>query len=353
MPLARSLTRRATLAQGAGLAVAVSLLPRTGRAQAATLNIFNWDTYVAPDTISGFEAATGIRVRYDLFASNDELFAKLRAGNPGYDVIFPSNNYAARMAEAGLLLPLDHTRIPNIANLEPEFMEVEFDPGRRFSLPYFWGTVGIGYRMSRVDRPHSWATLFTEDTHAGRIALLTETDTLYAALRYLGLSINTTNPAEIDAAADLVIAAKPRIRTFAPDTGQDLLIAGEVDLCLEYNGDILQVMDEDDDLNYVVPDEGTGRWEDTMCVPVGAQNPEAAHDFIDYIYQPEVHAAIAEYIRYALPNRAAKALIPEADRLNEAIYPPADVMARSEVARYMGTEIETLFQAAMTRILAA
>jgi spermidine/putrescine transport system substrate-binding protein len=349
----RSLSRRAALAQGAGFAVAVSLLPRKGRGQGGELNIFNWDSYVAPETIPGFEAATGIRVRYDLFASNDELFAKLRAGNPGYDVIFPSNNYVARLAEADLLLPLDHGRIPNIANLEPEFMEVEFDPGRRVSLPYFWGTVGIGYRKSRVERPTSWAALFTDDTHAGRIALLTETDTLYAALRYLGFSINTTNPAEIDQAADLLIAAKPRIRTFAPDTGQDLLIAGEVDLCLEYNGDILQVMEEDDDLAYVVPDEGTGRWEDAMAVPRGAPNPEAAHAFIDHIYVPEVHAAIAEYIRYALPNRAAKALIPEEDLLNEAIYPPAEVMARSEIARYMGAETENLVQAAMTRVLAA
>jgi spermidine/putrescine transport system substrate-binding protein len=108
-----------------------------------------------------------------------------------------------------------------------------------------------------------------------------------------------------------LIAAKPRIRTFAPDTGQDLLIAGEVGLCLEYNGDILQVMAEDDDLANVVPEEGTGRWEDTMCIPVGAPNPEAAHAFIDYIYEPDVHAAIAEYIRYALPNGAAKELIPE------------------------------------------
>jgi spermidine/putrescine transport system substrate-binding protein len=349
----RPLSRRSAILQGGGLAVGLTLLPRGGWAQEGVLNIFNWDTYVAPDTIPGFEAASGLRVRYDLFASNDELFAKLRAGNPGYDVIFPSNNYAARLAEAGLLEPLDHGRIPNIANLEPEFMEVEFDPGRRFSLPYFWGTVGIGYRGSRVDRPTSWAALFTEETHAGRIALLTETDTLYAALRYLGFSINTTDPAEIDQAADLLIAAKPRIRTFAPDTGQDLLISGEVDLCLEFNGDILQVMDEDDDLGYVVPEEGTGRWEDTMCVPVGAPNPEAAHAFIDYIYTAEVHAAIAEYVRYALPNRAAKALIPEADLLNEAIYPSAEVMARSEVARYMGTEIESLYQAAMTRVLAA
>ncbi len=353
MSRARSLSRRSALTQGAGLAVAVSLLPRAGRAQGGNLNIFNWDSYVAPDTIPGFEAASGIRVRYDLFASNDELFAKLRAGNPGYDVIFPSNNYVARLADADLLEPLDHARIPNIANLEPEFMAVEFDPGRRVSLPYFWGTVGIGYRTSRVERPTSWASLFTDDTHAGRIALLTETDSLYAALRYLGFSINTTSPAEIDQAADLLIAAKPRIRTFAPDTGQDLLIAGEVDLCLEYNGDILQVMEEDDDLDYVVPDEGTGRWEDAMCVPRGAPNPEAAHAFIDHIYIPEVHAAIAEYIRYALPNRAAKALIPEADLLNEAIYPPAEVMARSEIARYMGPEIESLYQAAMTRVLAA
>ncbi len=353
MPPVHRLSRRSAIAQGAGLAAAVTVLPRTSRAQEGVLNIFNWDTYVAPDTIPGFEAASGLRVRYDLFASNDELFAKLRAGNPGYDVIFPSNNYAARLAEAGLLEPLDHGRIANITNLEAEFMEVEFDPGRRFSLPYFWGTVGIGYRQSRVERPTSWAALFTDETHAGRISLLTETDSLYAALRYLGFSINTGDPAEIDAAADLLIAAKPRIRTFAPDTGQDLLIAGEVDLCLEYNGDILQVMDEDDDLGYVVPEEGTGRWEDTMCIPVGAPNPEAAHAFIDYIYQPEVHAAIAEYIRYALPNRAAKALIPEADLLNEAIYPPPEVMARSEIARYMGTEIESLYQAAMTRVLAA
>ena len=353
MPRVRALSRRSAVLQGGGLAVAVTLLPRGGWAQEGVLNIFNWDTYVAPDTIAGFEAASGLRVRYDLFASNDELFAKLRAGNPGYDVIFPSNNYAARLAEAELLVRLDHGRIPNIANLEPEFMAVEFDPGRRFSLPYFWGTVGIGYRSSRVERPSSWAALFTEETHAGRIALLTETDSLYAALRYLGFSINTTDPAEIDQAADLLIAAKPRILTFAPDTGQDLLIAGEVDLCLEYNGDILQVMAEDDDLGYVVPEEGTGRWEDTMCIPVGAPNPEAAHAFIDYIYVPEVHAAIAEFVRYALPNRPAKALIPEEDRLNEAIYPPPEVMARSEVARYMGTEVETLYQAAMTRVLAA
>ncbi len=353
MPRARCYSRRQALHHAAGLATAVAVLPRGGRAQQGVVNIYNWDTYVAPETIPGFEAATGLAVRYDLFASNDELFAKLRAGNPGYDVIFPSNDYTARMIQADLLEPLDHDLLPNMANLDPDFTDVAFDPGRRYSLPYFWGTVGIGYRRSRVERPTSWASLFTDDTHAGRISLLTETDSLYAALRYLGFSINTEDPAEIDAAADLLIAAKPRIRTFAPDTGQDLLISGEVDLCLEFNGDILQVMDEDDDLDFVVPKEGTARWEDTMCIPKGAPNPAGAHAFIDYIYEAEVHAAIAEYVRYALPNLAAKELIPEADRLNEAIYPPAEVMRLTEIARYKSNEIEALFQAAMTRVLAA
>lgn len=348
-----SFPRRSILRQGAGLAAAVSVLPRFARGQEGSLNIYNWDTYVGPDTIPGFEAESGLRVRYDLFASNDELFAKMRAGNPGYDVIFPSNDYAERLAQAGLLTPLDHGRIPNIANLDPTFMDMPFDPGRRHSLPYFWGTIGIGYRVSRVERPSSWGALLTDETHAGRISMLTEVDSLYAALRYLGYSVNTREAAQIDEAAELLIAAKPRFRTFAPDTGQDLLISGEVDLCLEFNGDVLQVMEEDDDLDFVVPEEGTSRWEDTMCIPVGAPNPEGAHAFIDYIYRPEVHAAIADYIRYALPNLAAKELIPEEDRQNQAIYPPAEVIERSEIPYYKGAEVEQLFQAAMTRVLAA
>jgi spermidine/putrescine transport system substrate-binding protein len=188
-------TRPGFLGQGAGAALAVTFMPGAGRAQSGTVNIYNWDTYVAPETIPGFEAATGLAVRCDLFASNDELFAKLRGGNPGYDVIFPSNDYTARLIQADLLEPLDHALLPNMANMDPEFADVPFDPGRRFSLPYFWGTVGIGYRTSRVDRPTSWAALFTDEAHAGRIALLTEVDSLYAALRYLGHSINTEDPA--------------------------------------------------------------------------------------------------------------------------------------------------------------
>lgn len=348
------LNRRGLLGGGLAIAAVAGALPRRPLAQSRQVNVFNWDTYIGPDTIQDFTAATGIQVRYDLYGSSDELFGRLREGNPGYDVIYPSNDYVERMIVADMLVPLDHARISNIANIEPSFLDTRFDPGRRFSLPYFWGTMGIGYRKSAVSEPPtSWAALFDSDEFAGRIALLSEKNTIHSALIYLGYSLNTENPDEINEAAELLIRQKPRIKTFAPDTGQDLLIAGEVDICLEWNGDILQVMEEDDDLDYVVPQEGAMLWEDAMAIPTGAPNPDEAHEWINFILDAEVHGAIADYIKYPLPNRAAKAFIPEADLNNRAIYPSDEVMAKLEVVVYKGEAIESLYEQALTRVLAA
>jgi spermidine/putrescine transport system substrate-binding protein len=219
-------------------------------------------------------------------------------------------------------------------------------------MPYFWGTVGLGYRKS-VGEPTALADLFESDRYAGRIALLNTADTIPATLKYLGYSLNTRDPGQIDEAAQLLIANKPKIKAFAPDTGQDLLIAGEVDVCLEYNGDILQVMEEDDDLDYVVPAEGSILWEDSLCIPRGGPNPENAHAFIDFILDAEVHGAIATYVRYPCPNAAALEFIPEEDRNNPALYPSREVLERCEVSVYKGTEIESLYSEALTRVLAA
>jgi len=347
-----ALNRRRLLGSGLAVAAVAGAAPGLLNAQARQVNVFNWDTYIGPDTISEFSAATGIDVRYDLFASSDELFGRLREGNPGYDVIYPSNDFVERMIVADMLVPLDHSRIPNMANLDPGFTDPRFDPGRRYSMPYFWGTIGIGYRKT-VAQPTSWATLFDSDEHAGRISLLNDKNTIQAALLYLGYSLNTEDPAEIDEAAELLIRQKPNIKTFGPDNGQDLLIAGEVDLCLEWNGDILQVMEEDDELSYVVPAEGAMLWEDAMAIPTGGPNPDEAHEWINYILDAEVHGAIATYIKYPLPNKAAKAFIPEEDLENPAIYPPEEVMAKLEVSVYKGEEVETLYEQALTRVLAA
>ncbi len=345
--------RRRFVAGGLSVAVALGAArwPRAG--EAMRVNVYNWDTYIGETTLDDFTRATGISVRYDLYASNDELFAKLRAGNPGYDVIFPSNDYVERMIAADMLLPLDQDKIPNRVHIDPVFQDPAFDPGRRFSLPYMWGTMGIGYRKS-VASPSSWkAVLDPDEAHCGRVSLLNDTTVIQAALKYLGYSINSTDPKEIDEAAELLIRSKRCIKSFAPDTGQDLLLAGEVDLALEWNGDILQVMEEDDDLSYVVPEEGSIRWEDTMCIPKGAPHPDNAHAFINFILTPEVHAAIATYIKYACPNRSALAFIPKEDLENPAIYPPREVLEKSEVSVYKGEEVESLYERALTRVLAA
>ena len=188
-------------------------------------------------------------------------------------MIFPTNDYVERMIAADLLLPLEHAKLPNLANIERAFADPPFDPGLRHSAPYFWGTVGLGYRKSEAS-PAALADLFESDEYAGRIALLNTNDTILATLKYLGHSLNTKDPAALEQAVETLIKNKPKIRSFAPDTGQDLLIAGEVDVCLEFNGDILQVMEEDDDLGYVVPEEGSQLWLDNMCIPKGGpKNP--------------------------------------------------------------------------------
>jgi spermidine/putrescine transport system substrate-binding protein len=345
-------TRRRFAAGGLAVAAALPALGRFAFAQGQQVNVYNWDTYIGETTLEDFTDATGIAVRYDLFASSEEVFAKLREGNPGYDVIFPSNDFVERMIAAGMLLPLDHAKIPNMANVDPAFADPAFDPGLRHSMPYFWGTIGLGYRAS-VGSPHALADLFEGDAYAGRMSFLNSLDAIYGALKYLGHSLNTKDPAEISAAADALIAIKPKIKAFVPDTGQDLLISGEVDVCQEYNGDILQVMEEDDDLAYVVPAEGGVLWEDCMCIPTGGPNPDNAHAFINFILDAEVHGAIATYIRYPCPNAAALEFIPQADREDPSLYPSREVLARCEVAVYKGEETESHYADALTRVLAA
>lgn len=340
-------------------AVLIGLSFGSGRAFAAEekrLNFLNWDTYIADNTLSDFRKSTGIDVRMDLFADNDELFAKFRAGNPGYDLIMPTNDYVERMVIADMLMPLDHGKIPNIANISQRFMtDAPFDPGRRFSLPYMWGTIGIGYRKSEVSGPvDSWKQVLASETHEGRIALMGASQyVLGAALKYLGHSWNSKDPAQIKAAEELLIANKKSVKVFADDNGQDLLAAGEVDLAQEWNGDILQVMAEDDDIAYVVPREGSNIWEDCMAIPKGARHPENAHAFINYILEPEVAAQIAVAVQYATPNEAAKKLL-DADYLNNpVVFPPADVIAKCESSSYLGEEVTRLRDEAWSRVLAA
>lgn len=350
------LRRRTFLAGMGAVAAGVQFLPRTGfSAEEAKLNFYNWDTYIGETTLADFKKVSGIDVKMDLFADNDELFAKLKEGNPGYDLIVPTNDYVERMIKAGMLVPIDHSKIPNIGNIDPVFRDAEFDPGRKFSLPYMWGTIGIGYRKSKVKQvPDSWKWLYDSNQYSGRIALLADGGTVIGmGLKYMGKSLNTTDPARIKKVEEMLIRQKPHIKVFAEDNGQDLLASGEVDLTMEWNGDILQVMAEDEDIGYAVPREGGLLWQDCLCIPKGAPHPDNAHKFINYILDADAGALIADFIQYATPNAAAKAKLPAEYRDNPAIFPPPEVTKVSESAIYLGEDHQRRIDETWTRIQAA
>ncbi|MEZ5649240.1 MAG: spermidine/putrescine ABC transporter substrate-binding protein [Burkholderiaceae bacterium] len=355
--LPRNPRRRHLLQQSGIIALGLSLLPRASlSAEEKRLNFYNWDTYVGENTLSDFREATGIEVRMDLFADNDELFAKFKAGNPGYDVIVPTNDYVERMILADMLMPLDHGRLPNMANITRSFIEkAAFDPGRKYSLPYMWGTIGIGYRKSAVpEGVTSWAAVLEAGKHSQRVAMLGAAQyVIGAALKYLGHSFNSTDPAHLKQAEALLIENKKHIRMFADDNGQDLLAAGEVDLAQEWNGDMLQVMAEDKDLAYVVPKEGSMLWEDCLAIPRGAPHPDNAHAFINFLFEPQIGADLAEAIQYGTPNAAARKLMPEEYTANPAIFPPDAVLERCELATYLGEQATRARDEAWTRIQAA
>ena len=352
-----SATRRSFLKNTGAVAAGLTMMPwKSWAAEEKELNFYNWDTYIGEDTLGNFADETGIAVRMDLFADNDELFAKLKDGNPGYDVIVPTNDYVERMIVAGMLEELDRDKIPNFSNVDPVFQEAAFDPGRKHSMPYMWGTIALGYRISAMKdgAPKSWGAIYDSDVYSGRTALLGSAD--YAighALKYLGYSLNSTDPAEIKQAEELIIANKKNIKVFADDNGQDLLAAGEIDLAQEWNGDLLQVMEEDDDIGLLVPDEGGMLWEDCLCIPTGAPHPENAHAFINFILDAEEGKDIAEYIYYATPNAAAKALTSDDYKANESIFPTEETLAKCEVQVYKGPEATRLYDEAWTRINAA
>lgn len=354
MSLSRRLFLKDVGLAGIGLTFGGALAGCSRGHHGPALNLYTWDTYIGKHTLADFEKASGAPVNVSLFANNDELFAKLRDGNPGYDVIVPSNDCLERLHAAGALTELDHAKIPNLANIEPRFANPPFDPGRKVSVPYTWIVTGIGYRKSKVDGvPDSWKWVLDSDRYKGRIALLAEAGELFQiGAKYLGLPANTADPATIARVQALLIKQKPNIATFHDDNGQDLLLAGDVDLVIEYNGDIAQVMREDKDLDFVVPREGGIIASDSLCIPKGAPNPDLAHAYINFVLDAHNGAHIAETIRYPTPNKAALALMPAEYRDSPVIFPPQAALARCEYSKFQGLTVQQAYEQAMTRVRA-
>ena len=287
-----------------------------------TLTVYNWSTYVAEDTIANFEAACGVTVEYSIFGSNEEMLAIMRQGNPGYDIVVPTDYAVSLMASEGLLVPLNKDLIPNFVNLDTTLLDKGFDPGNQYSVPYQWGTQGLGYNVEKVGEITTWAESFA---YGGPVAWLEDSRAMLGvALAILGFDPNTSNADEIAQARDFLLENGSNVVAIAQDDGQALLASGEADIVVEFSGDIFQIMAENPDkFNYVIPEEAALFWVDNMVIPAGAPNPDLANVFIDYILDPQVGAAISNYTAYASPNMRAieLGLIDEALLNNPGIYP--------------------------------
>nr|WP_235974065.1 polyamine ABC transporter substrate-binding protein [Luteimonas sp. MC1750] len=325
-----------------------------GGAEEKVLNVFNWSDYVAEDTIANFEAATGIRVNYDVYAENETLETKLTAGGSGYDVVFPSARpFAQRQIRAGLFAELDASKLPNRQHLDPAIMQglTDIDPGNAHVVPHMWGTTGLGVNVEKVtaalgpDAPlDSWALLF-DPANAARLAscgihvLDDDQEVFGAALIWLGRDPNAGAADEIDAVKQVYAAIRPHIRTFNNAEYKDALANGDACLVMGYSGDIGQARDvageaaeatgkPTPDIRYVIPKEGAIRWMDVVAIPKDARHPGNAHAFVDYLMQPEVIAAVTDHVAYANANLAATPLVDPAIAADAGVYPPDDVRAR-------------------------
>lgn len=318
-----------------------------------TLSLFNWATYIGDYTVSDFETLCGVTVLYDVYDSDEALIARLRQGNPGYDLAFPTDYAVAIMIRDELVGEIDLDNIPNVENIDQRYLSPYFDPGNAHTVPYVWGTTGIAYDLDKTGEPiETWEQVFE---YEGRVAWLDSSRAMLgAALSVLGLDPNTTNPDDIEAAKEYLIDHSASVVTFAQDDGDALLAQGEVDIAIEYGGDVFQQIAacECDNLKYAVPLNG-GILDLTSVLILGdGPNPELAQVFMDYLLDPNVHAHIINTIYYPSPNRVAmeEGLIDEAFLENPAGNPPAEALSQMFYILDVGEEAEQLYNDAWDEV---
>lgn len=311
------------------------------------LNIYNWSDYIAPDTLRNFERETGIRVRYDVFDSNELLEAKLLAGGTGYDLVVPSASFVARQITAGVFQPLDKARLPGLDRLDPTIMNIlaGYDSGNRHALPWLWGTTGIGYNRRMIearlpDAPvDSWDLVFKPEVLAhfadcGVALLDTPSEILPLVLRYLGRPTDSERPEDLAAAEAVLAAIRPHVRYFHSSQYINDLANGSLCLVVGWSGDILiareraRTASKTQDIAYSIPREGSLVWVDTIAMPRDAPNPDNAYRFLEYILRPEVAAALSNHVHYANANLPSQPMQEAALREDPGVYPnPATLAA--------------------------
>jgi len=314
------------------LAALLALSLGTGLAE-GVVNVFNWEDYINEDVIKMFEEETGIKVNYMRFTLNEDMMVQVRTSPGSFDVVFPSDYAIERMIAEDLVQPIDFDKVPNAAQILDWLQTPDYDPEHKYSVPYMWGTVGILYNTTKVEEPiTSWGQLFDEKYKDQVFMMDSPRDTLGIALKYLGYSVNSKNPAEIQEAANLLIEQKQKgiVKAYQLDETKDKMVAGEAALALVWSGDAQYAINLNPDLAYVVPEEGSNVWVDGMVITKTAANPDNAHAFIDFLSRPEIAAMNVEYIEYSTPNKGAIELLGDDYIDNPNLNPGMDVIENCE-----------------------
>jgi len=327
-----------------------------------TVKIYNWSSYVAPDTLKNFQQATGIVPTYDVYDSNETLDGKLMTGNSGYDVVFPSNHFMARQVQGKALKRLDKSQLPNWHNLNPvllKALEVN-DPGNQYGFPYLWGSTGIGYNIDKVkavlgdNAPvGSWDLIFKPEymsklKSCGVAVLDNGPELLPIALHYLGLPHHSQDPKDYQKAKDLLMKVRPYISYFHSSKYTGDLANGDICVVVGFSGDVLQAKNRADEakngvkVGYSIPKEGAPMWFDMVAMPADAPDEKAGYAYMNYLLQPEVMANISNHVQYANGNLKADSLVDPAMKGNTMIYPSDEVMGKLYALEAMPAKIDRI-----------
>ena len=306
------------------------------------LNLYNWSEYMPQEVLDRFQEETGIQVVYTTYDSNEAMYARIKLLDDSgqYDLAVPSTYYVNKMRNEGLLTPIDHSKLSNYGQLDPELTNLNIDPDNAYSIPYLWGTTGLAYDASDVGEAPvtAWADLWKDD-YSGRVMLTNDMrEVFHIGLRVLGYSGNSTNPQEIEAAYNKLTELMPAVRTFNSDAPRMPYLEGETDIGMIWNGEAVMGKADMPSLEYVYPQEGVIVWLDSFVIPKNAKNVDAAHQFIDFVMRPEISALISEDIGYATPNLAAREQLDPAVANDRASYPTAVDLEQAEFQEDVGDE---------------
>lgn len=309
--------------------------PRTsGGFDPDTLEIYSWAAYIDDEVVAAFKEKTGLDVIVSLYDSNEAMLAKLQAGGGrNFSIIYPSDYMIQEMQRLDLLLPLDTARIDGLDNLLPNWQNPIYDPNNAHSIPFSWGTTGLTYKPDTLKADLTdWEFLWqNQATLTRKITLLSDVrEVMGAALKSLGYSYNSTDPQQIEAAYQKLLAIRSELASFTTDAWRDELLAGDIYIAMAYSSDALSVIDEDPSVNYVIPHSGASLWTDTIAIPKTAPNVDAAYEWINFMLEPENAALSVEKFKFATPVKSAFDLLSADLKANAKLFPPEEILAKCE-----------------------